>query len=98
MNGDHYTYAVLVHLNMQTSPQVRENLFQSCCLIGFVQLIMMGLFYIRVVRDAEFSPILMHYDFGLKLLCAFVMHLVVSPDLRQALDLMRYLKNPTQVT
>ena len=43
---------------------------------------MLGLFYIRVVRDAEVSPILMYYDFGLKFLCAFVMHLIVNPDLK----------------
>mmetsp|Transcript_35705 Transcript_35705/g.54643 ORF Transcript_35705/g.54643 Transcript_35705/m.54643 type:complete len:190 (-) Transcript_35705:5-574(-) len=39
----------------------------------------------------------MCFDFELKLICTFLLHLMVTADMKSALDLIRYLKNPQRM-
>ena len=39
----------------------------------------------------------MYFDFGLKFICSVLLHMIIRPDLKQAMELLEYLKNPTQM-
>ena len=42
-------------------------------------------------------PVKMYFDFGLKFICSVLLHMIIRPDLKQAVELLEYLKNPTQM-
>lgn len=66
-----------------------------------VQVVILGInFYSVVFRndgstEYEIQPTEMYFDFGVKFLVVFFMHMIVKPDMKQAMDLMMYLEKPT---
>jgi len=67
-------------------------------LVPIIQSIMVFIFFWRETEDLRnedneivVMPTKMYYDFAVKFLSCFLMHLIVRPDLKQALELMRYI-------
>ena len=101
---DIYTYTILMMLNPNVEYGVQQNLSQLCMLVPIAQAFMAGVFFwseTNELREDEFEvilmPVKMYYDFGFKFLCCLFMHMIVNPDLKQALELMNYLKKPTSM-
>ena len=59
-------------------------------LIPVVQAFMIGIFFFRETEELRYDsedniivqPVRMYFDFGIKFLCCFLMHLIVKPDLK----------------
>ena len=64
---------------------------------GAVQILIFSIYYIRDGNPVSILPVTMYFDFGIKFLLAILMHMVIRPDLKQAVELLEYLKNPTQM-
>jgi len=93
--GDLYSYTVLMNLNKCVSWSNQINYVNLCFMISAAQLLFVSIYFIRTRTQEGIQSIIMYYDFGIKLLCCFFLHLMISSDLKQTVELMSYLKNPT---
>ena len=67
-----------------------------CFLVSVCQIALSLLYYLANRSDSGFfSPILNHPDFCAKLLCCFLLHLVIGFDLQKSVEVMSYLRHPT---
>ena len=70
---------------------------QTCLVTGFVQIVVFAIYFSREAYPVEIMPVKMYFDFGLKFICCLLLHMIIRPDLKQAVDLLEYLRNPTQI-
>ena len=70
---------------------------QTCLVTGFVQIVVFVIYFSREAYPVEIMPVKMYFDFGLKFICCLLLHMIIRPDLKQAVELLEYLRNPTQM-
>lgn len=79
-----------------THPSSVTSHTHLCFIISLCQIVLALLFYLAHRPDSGyFSPILNHLDFSAKLLCCFLLHLVIGFDLQKSIEVMSYLRHPT---
>ena len=84
-------------MNANIQQNQHQNMAQTCLVTGFVQIVVFAIYFSREAYPVEIMPVKMYFDFGLKFICCLLLHMIIRPDLKQAVDLLEYLRNPTQM-
>lgn len=95
--GDLYSYSVIMMMNPNVQQSNHQNMAQTCLVTGFSQILVFVIYYLKEGNPVTVEPVQMFYDFGIKIICAVLLHMIIRPDLKQAVELLEYLQNPTQM-
>jgi hypothetical protein len=89
--ADIHTYTVLMMLNPSVEHTTNQSMFQTCVLISLAQTFLLCTYFVKTNdledQDYKIAAIANYQDIALKFLIGFVMHLIVKPDMKQAIDL-----------
>lgn len=90
LDNDIYSYAFAAHLDyMEFQPCELDSLFKKCLLIFTLQAALASYFYYRILEQEIQGP-----DVNLvlvRLMCAFIMHLIIHPEVRDASLMVEFL-------
>ena len=87
-------YCVTICSSFRTdhfSPMQLETFFRKCIMVYSLQIILTSFFYWQMKQSEK----ILRPEFELqcvRLMCSFLMHLLIHPELRQALSIMKFLK------
>lgn len=66
------------------------QMFKKCYFIFFLQVFLVACYFFDDTRDEFQEPKLM--QMGVRLGCAYILHLMIAPEFRVALQMMKYLR------
>jgi hypothetical protein len=97
LSGDLYSYTVVMMMNTNLQQNHQQSMAQTCMVTGFVQILFFMIYFTREGKPGTIEPVRMYYDFGIKYICVLFLHMMIRPDLKQAVELGEYLFRPTQM-
>ena len=82
---------------LKDEPLVQRELMMKSVIAFIMQAVLIGLISFEAIKQADFGTINIYSGTWkincTRLLCAFLLHMTVVPEVRTALDLMKYAKN-----
>ena len=88
-----YCITICAFLNPDKySPMKIDVMYKKCMMVFFLQIVLSALFYWHLVNS---DNVIQRPEFSqqcVRLMCAFLMHLYINPEVSSAISIMKFLK------